>query len=97
MFESALSIGRDALKALGVGAYEAKEMSDHFRRYNTQILEELSMDDSLKTRAEMLKKGHHLISDMITDDKLHLSSVRLHGWKGTDEGQHNGATETRIQ
>ena len=97
VFESALSMGREALKALGVGAYEAKEMSDHFRRYNTQILEELSMDDSLKTRAEMLKKGHHLISDMITDDQRNLSSVRLHGWKGTDDGQHNGTTETSTQ
>ena len=87
VFESALRMSRQALVALGVGAYEAKEIADHFRRYNIRMMKELASGESnLQTRAHMLKDGHNLMSELIIDEKQHLSTVRLQGWRGTDEG-----------
>ena len=40
-FESALTVGRKALEALGVAPYEARERSDKFRRHNVRSLEAL--------------------------------------------------------
>lgn len=40
LFESSLLAGRKALEALGMGAYEAKEVADAFRRNNIAMLEE---------------------------------------------------------
>ena len=86
VFESALSMSRQALVALGVGAYEAKEIADHFRRYNIRMMQALASGESdLQTRADMLKNGHDLMSDLIIDEKQHLSTVRLHGWKENDK------------
>ena len=92
VFESALSLSRNALIELGVGAYEAKEMTDHFRRYNIEAMKHLAQDDSytdLVSRAKSLKNGHDLVSSSIVEDQKHLTNVRIHGWKGTDEGLHN--------
>jgi glutathione-regulated potassium-efflux system ancillary protein KefC len=38
-FEAAIAIGCKALQALGVGAYEARERADLFRRHNIQSME----------------------------------------------------------
>ena len=82
VFESALSMSRQALVALGVGAYEAKEIADHFRRYNIRMMQALASGESdLKSRADMLTNGPDLMSDLIIDEKQHLPTVRLHGWK----------------
>jgi len=90
VFESALNISRRALTELGIGPYEAKEMTDIFRRYNSQMMLQLAEGETdFDTRASMLKDGHNLVSSLIIDDQQHLNNVRLHGWKGTDEGLHN--------
>jgi glutathione-regulated potassium-efflux system ancillary protein KefC len=40
-FEAAVVVGRKALEKLGVGAYEAKERADVFRRHNIQAMENI--------------------------------------------------------
>ena len=40
-FEAALKSGRMTLEALGLGAYEARERADLFRRFNLQMAEEM--------------------------------------------------------
>ncbi len=40
-FEAALKSGRMTLEALGLGAYEARERADLFRRFNLQMVEEM--------------------------------------------------------
>jgi glutathione-regulated potassium-efflux system ancillary protein KefC len=40
-FESALLLGRRTLEALGVGAYEARETADRFRRTNVRAMEQI--------------------------------------------------------
>lgn len=91
VFESALNISRSALMALGVSPYEAREMTDHFRRYNNRIMVELAESEKeadIGTWASLLSDGHQRVSSLILDDQKNLSDVRLHGWKGTDEGLH---------
>jgi serine kinase of HPr protein (carbohydrate metabolism regulator) len=39
VYESSLRLGRHVLEVLGVGAYEAKEMADGFRRANEKQVE----------------------------------------------------------
>ncbi len=46
------------------------------------------------TRPSRLQDGHNLVSPLIIDDQQHLNNVRLHGWKGTDEGLHSGERKT---
>jgi hypothetical protein len=41
-FEGALKSGRMALENLGLGAYEARERADLFRRFNTEMVEEMA-------------------------------------------------------
>lgn len=41
-FEAALKTGRQALEGLGLGAYEARERADRFRRFNHDMIEEMA-------------------------------------------------------
>ena len=40
-FEAAVMVGRQTLQLLGVGAYDAKERADLFRRHNVQAMESI--------------------------------------------------------
>ncbi|VDZ80950.1 glutathione-regulated potassium-efflux system protein KefC [Salmonella bongori] len=45
-FEGALKSGRQALEALGLGRYEARERADLFRHFNTQMVEEMAKGEN---------------------------------------------------
>lgn len=97
VFESALRVGRQALEALDTDRYEVRERADHFRRYDQQIMRELAEGDSdLAARAQALKRGSALLSDIINEDRQHLASNQRHGWQGTDEGLHNGNPTQQV-
>lgn len=89
-FESALKVGRRALEGLGVGSYEARERADHFRRFNTQMVEEMVAAADLPSRADVFKRTSAMLAEVINEDRTHLNVIQRHGWQGTEEGVHSG-------
>ncbi|WP_097424502.1 glutathione-regulated potassium-efflux system protein KefC [Escherichia coli] len=90
-FEGALKTGRLALESLGLGPYEARERADVFRRFNIQMVEEMAMvENDTKARAAVYKRTSAMLSEIITEDREHLSLIQRHGWQGTEEGKHTG-------
>ncbi|WP_313107549.1 glutathione-regulated potassium-efflux system protein KefC [Atlantibacter sp.] len=90
-FEGALKVGRLALEQLGVGSYEARERADLFRRYNTQMVEEMAQGaHDTAARADVYKRTSAMLTEIISEDRAHLSVIQRHGWQGTKEGKHTG-------
>ncbi|MBL7633949.1 glutathione-regulated potassium-efflux system protein KefC [Atlantibacter hermannii] len=90
-FEGALKVGRQALEQLGVGSYEARERADLFRRYNTQMVEEMAQGaHDTAARADVYKRTSAMLTEIISEDRAHLSLIQRHGWQGTKEGKHTG-------
>lgn len=90
-FEGALMLGRLALEELGLGQYEAKERADLFRRYNTQMVDEMAAgENDTQSRADVYKRTSAMLTEIITEDRAHLSLIQRHGWQGTEEGKHTG-------
>ena len=83
---------RHALESLGLGAYEARERADLFRRFNHEMVEEMvAMASSTATeRAAVFKRTSTMLTEIINEDRNHLSLVQRHGWQGTEEGKHTG-------
>ncbi|MGU0056698.1 hypothetical protein ACVXG7_18350 [Enterobacter hormaechei] len=67
-FEGALKSGRMALESLGLGAYEARERADLFRRFNHEMVEEMvAMASSTATeRAAVFKRTSTMLTEIIT-------------------------------
>ncbi|WP_313086334.1 glutathione-regulated potassium-efflux system protein KefC [Atlantibacter hermannii] len=90
-FEGALKIGRLALEQLGIGPYEARERADLFRRYNTQMVEEMAGGaHDTAARADVYKRTSAMLTEIISEDRAHLSVIQRHGWQGIREGKHTG-------
>lgn len=91
-FEAALKSGRMTLEALGLGAYEARERADLFRRFNIRMIEEMvdmaEADDA--SFAAVFRRTSAMLTDIINEDRNHLSLIQRHGWQGTEEGKHTG-------
>jgi glutathione-regulated potassium-efflux system ancillary protein KefC len=90
-FEAALKVGRMALEGLGLGRYEARERADLFRQFNSQMVEEMAeVDNDPQSRAAVFKRTSAMLTEIITEDRAHLSVIQRHGWQGTEEGRHTG-------
>ncbi|HHV4940282.1 TPA: glutathione-regulated potassium-efflux system protein KefC [Klebsiella pneumoniae] len=91
-FEAALKSGRMTLEALGLGAYEARERADLFRRFNLQMVEEMvaMAENDAASRVAVFKRTSDMLTGIINEDRHHLSLVQRHGWQGTEEGRHTG-------
>ena len=91
-FEAALKSGRSALEALGLGAYEARERADLFRRFNTGMVEEMVeiAESDHASRAAVVKRTSAMLTEIINEDRHHLALLQRHGWQGTKEGLHTG-------
>ena len=94
-FEAALKSGRQALESLGLGAYEARERADLFRRFNIQLMEEMveMAEIDASSRAAAFKRTSAMLTEIINEDRNHLSVIQRHGWQGTEEGKHSGNPE----
>jgi glutathione-regulated potassium-efflux system ancillary protein KefC len=89
-FESALALGRNALVQMGVGAYEARERADQFRRLNLQMLEEIvaQPEDDLKFRHDAYQRANALLTEMFNEDRAHpVDSWPDHHRNETDEAR----------
>jgi glutathione-regulated potassium-efflux system ancillary protein KefC len=86
-FEAALALGRRALEALGKPPYEARELSDHFKRHNLHALERMAPHyrDEAK-RLTMAKAGREeLEAQFERDRELRKIGVEGPAWQ-RDEG-----------
>jgi glutathione-regulated potassium-efflux system ancillary protein KefC len=83
-FEAALKSGRMTLEALGLGAYEARERADLFRRFNLQMVEEMvaMAENDAASRVAVFKRTSDMLTGIINEDRHHLSLVQRHGWQG---------------
>ena len=71
-FEGALRTGRLALESLGLGEYEARERADLFRRYNSDMIEEMAQgEDDTQARAAVFKRTSAMLTEIITEDRAH--------------------------
>ncbi|MCE0464020.1 glutathione-regulated potassium-efflux system protein KefC [Pseudomonas uvaldensis] len=89
-FESALSLGRRALVQMGIGAYEARERADQFRRLNLQMLEEIvaQPEDDLKFRHDAYRRANALLTEMFNEDRAHpVDAWPEHHRNETDEAR----------
>ncbi|MEY4514530.1 MAG: hypothetical protein RLZZ450_6652 [Pseudomonadota bacterium] len=88
-FEAALAIGRKALEQLGKRPFEAREMSDRFKRHNIKMLEQLSLHyhDEAK-RLSMAKAGREELEAQFERDRaaLRQSFEEAKGWQ-LDQGE----------
>jgi glutathione-regulated potassium-efflux system ancillary protein KefC len=80
-FESALLIGRKALEMLGVGAYEARERADHFRRQNTRSIEQIFPHWQDETRrVQMARSATAELERQMEAERSSLERSGGHGW-----------------
>ncbi len=90
-FEAALSIGRAALEQLGVGAYEARERSDRFRRHNiasTEAMRQMQLDDEKRT--SLARAAREQLEEQIRQDIADLDHQVGPGWHEEDEAKGQG-------
>ncbi|WP_418317128.1 glutathione-regulated potassium-efflux system protein KefC [Piscinibacter sakaiensis] len=81
-FESALRTGRQALEALGVEPYEAREVADLFRRHNLAALQELRphFHDEAKTVALEKSGQRQLEENLRRDREMREARRKAEGW-----------------
>lgn len=69
-FESALVSGRQVLEALGVGAFEARELADLFRRHNRRTTQAMSRHfDDENRRFDIYRSGRHELEENLKRDR----------------------------
>ncbi len=80
-FGSALTIGQKALVALGVGAYEARERADRFRRQNIASLEAIRPHwQDEERRVQMARSARQELEQQMELDRAELDRSGGHGW-----------------
>ncbi|ARP82088.1 glutathione-regulated potassium-efflux system protein KefC [Bordetella genomosp. 8] len=88
LFESSLLAGRRALEALGMGAYEAKEVADAFRINNIAMLEETAPrfeDDGF--RITVARRAQDTLEKSISRDRELSRVAHRVPWGGEAEPQ----------
>jgi glutathione-regulated potassium-efflux system ancillary protein KefC len=80
-FESAVMVGRQALQVLGVGAYEAKERADVFRRHNIQAMENILPHwQDMEARTKLAISARDQLERQMEDDRKALDRHGRKGW-----------------
>jgi glutathione-regulated potassium-efflux system ancillary protein KefC len=96
-FESALALGRQTLTALGVGAYEARERADAFRRHNVRSIEEILPHWHDETRRnKMARSARDELERQMQHDRAELDREGQSEWHDAVEGadEERSATGT---
>jgi glutathione-regulated potassium-efflux system ancillary protein KefC len=80
-FESAVLVGRRALEALGVAAYDALERANTFRRHNVRSLEDILPHwQDLEKRTNMARTAREELEKQMERDRA--DTERQHGGRG---------------
>ncbi len=81
-FESALRLGRHTLEALGIGAYEAREAADSFRRHNVAMVDAAAhTQQTEEERREQARAARRELERQFERDREELSRHGAAGWQ----------------
>jgi glutathione-regulated potassium-efflux system ancillary protein KefC len=80
-FESAVALGTQTLRTLGVGAYEARERTDAFRRHNIRMLEEILPHwNDEERRTKMARSARDQLERQMEQDRVELEKQAVGDW-----------------
>lgn len=80
LFESALSLGEQALKGLGFGAYRARRAKLDFRDHDQALFQALFEADALEKRISISKEAQDDLQKVLEGDQQALMQGRDQGW-----------------
>ena len=80
-FESALQLGREALRVMGFGAYRARQAAMKFRTHNLQTLHDMypHQKDQQKI-VSIAKKAREELEEMFAHDRILREDAPANGW-----------------
>ncbi len=79
--ESALLLGEDALKQLGYGAYQAKQMAHIFRDHEEMLLQKIYQTDALEKRIHISRIARKELAQILEADEQEQRNLRSHSWR----------------
>jgi voltage-gated potassium channel Kch len=86
LYESSLRLGRHVLEVLGVGAYEAKEMADGFRRVNEKQVEafaRLREQAEFKDYIQAVRTSREELERQLREETAHRGKEG-HDWEASE-------------
>lgn len=86
LFESSLKAGRLTLEVLGVGAHEARERADTFRRHNIVGLDAVRAKANLEERIAATREARDQLEQQFQRDRERLEHPEHHGWHDEARG-----------
>jgi glutathione-regulated potassium-efflux system ancillary protein KefC len=97
-FEAALAAGRNALQALGVDAFEARERADRFRQYNLRGMESMVSHYRDETqRLSAAKAGRDELEEQFQQDRATLERLGTAGWHEELEAADEQRSQTGLR
>jgi len=79
--ESALLLGEDALKELGYGAFQAKQMAHIFRTHEHTLLQKIYETDALEKRIHISHMARKELAQILEADEQEQQNLRDHSWR----------------
>jgi len=79
--ESALLLGEDALKQLGYGAFQAKQMAHIFRNHEYTLLRKIYQTDVLEKRIHISRMARKELAQILEADEQEQQHLRDHSWR----------------
>lgn len=80
-YASALKLGEDALRALGFGAYRAKQAAHIFHDHDQALLRELQRTEAPETRRMLSLKAREQLERILTADEEEITRSNREGWE----------------
>ncbi len=79
--ESALLLGEDALKQLGYGAFQAKQMAHIFRDHEEALLQKMYQTDALEKRIHISRMARKELAQILEADEQEQQNLRDRSWR----------------
>ncbi len=79
--ESALLLAEDALKQLGYGAFQAKQMAHIFRDHEESLLEKMHQTDALEKRIHISRMARKELARILEADEQEQQNLRSRSWR----------------
>jgi len=79
--ESALLLGEDALKELGYGAFQAKQMAHIFRAHEHTLLQKIYETDALEKRIHISHMARKELAQILEADEQEQQNLRDRSWR----------------
>ncbi len=97
-FESALVLGRRVFEQLGVGAFEAREWADRFRRHNQVMLEDAFKNwADQEQRTHLAKTARQELEEQMERERLEIERSHGEGWHRKEEKRGDGDEDVAAQ